>query len=154
MTFVTNKLSHGASSVYRGYFGVGVTEWRILSLLALENDIPAQRICHVIGFDKALVSRTVRILEGQKFVTVKSDENDNRRTVIALTAAGLDLHDRVIKVALERERLLLQDFSPGEVDTLVKFLNRMHARIDAVNEYVPTVSGSRSTENTRKRRGA
>ncbi len=137
MTFVTNKLSHGASQTYRHHFGVGVTEWRILSLLAIEKDIPAQRICHVIGFDKSLVSRTVKILEEQKYVKVLSDGQDSRRTVISLTPAGLAVHDRVIEAALEREKLLLQDFSSAEIDILLKFLHRMHRRIDAVNDFVP-----------------
>jgi DNA-binding MarR family transcriptional regulator len=140
MTFVTNKLSRGASVTYRSHFGVGVTEWRIMSLLAIETDIPAQRICQVIGFDKALVSRTVRLLEEQKYVTVTADDHDNRRTVIALTAAGLAVHDQVINAAFARERLLLQDFSEAEVATLLTFLHRMHRSIDAVNAFVPAAS--------------
>lgn len=137
LTFVSNKLSHGASTTYRRLFGVGVTEWRILSLLALEPSIPAQRICFVIGFDKALVSRTVRALEAQGYVTVRPDAKDSRRTVIALTARGLELHDRIIAVALERERLLLDGMSERDRKTLIRLLHDMHRRIDTVNAYRP-----------------
>ena len=59
ITFIANKLSRGATVVYQKRFGVNVTEWRILSLLAIEPEISAARICHVIGFDKGPVSRTL-----------------------------------------------------------------------------------------------
>ena len=137
LTFVSNKLSRGASAVYRNLFGIGITEWRILSLLALEPGIPAQRICHVIGFDKALVSRTIKTLQKDRYVVVRSDVSDSRRQTITLTPAGLELHDRVIKVSLEREKLLLLDFSEKEIDILLKLLHRMHSRVDTVNSYRP-----------------
>jgi len=137
LTFVSNKLSRGASAIYRNLFGIGITEWRILSLLALEPGIPAQRICHVIGFDKALVSRTIKTLQKDRYVVVRSDVSDSRRQTITLTPAGLELHDRVIKVSLEREKLLLLDFSEKEIDILLKLLHRMHSRVDTVNSYRP-----------------
>ena len=59
ITFIANKLSRSATVVYQKRFGVNVTEWRILSLLAIEPEISAARICHVIGFDKGPVSRTL-----------------------------------------------------------------------------------------------
>jgi DNA-binding MarR family transcriptional regulator len=148
LTFVSNKLSRGASTVYRRAFGIGVAEWRVISLLAIEPGIPAHRVCQVIGFDKALVSRTIQILENQKYVTVRSDGKDSRRRTVTLTAAGLDLHDRVIKVALEREKLLLQDFTAKEIDVLAKMLRRMHGHIELVNAYVPKTSKAEQPTKT------
>ena len=52
ITFIANKLSNSATGFYQRNFGVNVTEWRIMSLLAIEPGIPASRICSVIGFDK------------------------------------------------------------------------------------------------------
>ena len=63
ITFIANKLSRSATVVYQKRFGVNVTEWRILSLLAIEPEISAARICHVIGFDKGPVSRTLAGME-------------------------------------------------------------------------------------------
>jgi len=137
ITFVSNKLSAGASKTYRKLFGIGVTEWRIIALLALEPNISANRVCQVIGFDKALVSRSVQILADRGYVNIVPDETDARRKTLALTSLGHDLHDQVIKVALERERLLLDDFTLAERRMLVGFLRRMHARIADVNAYEP-----------------
>jgi len=76
ITFIANKLSRSATVVYQKRFGVNVTEWRILSLLAIEPEISAARICHVIGFDKGPVSRTLAAMEKRGLVAIKSGEVD------------------------------------------------------------------------------
>ena len=104
ITFIANKLSRSATVVYQKRFGVNVTEWRILSLLAIEPEISAARICHVIGFDKGPVSRTLAGMEERGLVSIRADRQDGRTHSISLTAKGLTTHDQVIAVALERER--------------------------------------------------
>ena len=73
ITFIANKLSRSATVVYQKRFGVNVTEWRILSLLAIEPEISAARICHVIGFDKGPVSRTLAGMEERGLVSIRAD---------------------------------------------------------------------------------
>jgi DNA-binding MarR family transcriptional regulator len=93
--------------LYQREFGVNVTEWRIMAQLAIEPGIPASRICQVIGFDKGPVSRSLAAMERKGILTIAVDPADARRRVIALSAEGRSLHDRIIAVALERERRLL-----------------------------------------------
>jgi hypothetical protein len=47
------------------------------------------------------------------------------------------MHARVIAVALEREKVLLPDLSPREMDTLVNLLQRLLEKVDAMNAYRP-----------------
>jgi DNA-binding MarR family transcriptional regulator len=140
LTFLANKLATGASSTYRKHFGVGVVEWRVIALLAVEDNITANRICQVIGLDKSAVSRSLQMLEASGRISGQVDSKDGRRYAVSLTPEGKALHDRVLKVALERERRLLSDFSPEEVDTLVNLLSRMQGTVGYVNEYDPPVS--------------
>ncbi len=137
LTFLANKLATGASLSYRKHFGIGVVEWRLIALLAVEDKITANRICQVIGLDKSAVSRSLQLLEAAGRISGEVDSKDARRYAVSLTAEGKALHDRVIKVALERERRLLSDFSAAEVDTLVKLLARMQAKVSHVNDYEP-----------------
>ena len=131
LLFVANKLASGASNTYRRLFGVGVTEWRILSLLANEPECSAQRISQFFDLDKALVSRTLQVLSKAQFVSIKVDAY--RRRSINLTRKGLALHNKIIKVALAREQRLLSDFSPAEIDTLAGFLGRLLIQVSALN---------------------
>ncbi|WP_081782062.1 MarR family winged helix-turn-helix transcriptional regulator [Pseudomonas sp. CHM02] len=138
LTFLANKLATGASSCYRKHFGIGVVEWRMLSMLAVENHITANRISQVIGLDKSAISRSLQALESSGYVSSQVDSRDARRNTVSLTESGHELHDQVLKVALERERRLLSDLSPEEIDTLINLLGRLHTKVNYVNEYDPS----------------
>lgn len=130
LTFVANKLSRSATATYQRRFGVNVTAWRIMSLLAIEPDIPARRICQVIGFDKGPVSRTLATMAARGLVSVRPDPKDRRSHIIALTSDGRAKHDQIIVVALERERRLLDCLDAHEQDTLIRLLAHIHANLD------------------------
>ena len=132
ITFIANKLSNTATAFYQRQFGVNVTEWRIMSLLAIEPGIPASRICHVIGFDKGPVSRTLAGLEKRGQVSIRTDPNDGRTHSISLTAKGRTTHDKVIVAAFERERRLLSCLSKEEREVLIDLLRRLHENLGAV----------------------
>ncbi|GGC47098.1 MarR family winged helix-turn-helix transcriptional regulator [Chelatococcus reniformis] len=132
LAFLANKLAKTATTTYQRRFKVNVTEWRILSLLAIEPAIPAARICHVIGFDKGPVSRTLAALQGKGLVDVTVDPGDARRRLISLTDAGTALHDRIILVALERERRLLSCLTAEQRNTLIHLLGALHDNLPAV----------------------
>jgi DNA-binding MarR family transcriptional regulator len=127
LTFLAGKQSNSASATYRPKFGVGITDWRIMALLATEPWISAGRMCDVIGLDKAAVSRSLRGMKSSGIVEVKRD--DQSRQLVALTRKGLNLHDRIVKISLEREQRLLGSFSVFERKMLVSFLSRMHAQV-------------------------
>jgi len=132
ITFIANKLSNSATALYQRKFGINVTEWRIMSLLAIEPGIPASRICHVIGFDKGPVSRTLAGLEKRGHVLIRTDPNDSRTHSISLTAKGRATHDKVIVAAFERERRLLSCLSRDEREVLIDLLRRLHENLGAV----------------------
>jgi DNA-binding MarR family transcriptional regulator len=132
VTFIANKLSRSATVLYQKRFAVNITEWRILALLAIEPAISAARICHVIGFDKGPVSRTLAAMEARGLVAIKVDREDGRTYAISLTAKGAATHDKVIAAALERERRLLSCLSKAERETLIALLRRVHGNLDAV----------------------
>ncbi|WFU72325.1 MULTISPECIES: MarR family transcriptional regulator [unclassified Bradyrhizobium] len=132
ITFIANKLSNSATAFYQRQFGVNVTEWRIMSLLAIEPGIPASRICHVIGFDKGPVSRTLAGLEKRGLVSIRTDPNDGRTHSISLTAKGRATHDKVIVAALERERRLLSCLDKDEREVLIGLVRRLHENLGAV----------------------
>ncbi|NLQ18284.1 winged helix-turn-helix transcriptional regulator [Marinomonas sp. M1K-6] len=139
VTFLANKLSTGASSLYRELFGIGIVEWRLISLLVVENGISANRMCQVIGLDKSGVSRSLKFLENEKYVYSSVDPEDARRFIIWMTNKGRALHDKVFEVAIAREKLLLEGFSKKEVDTLIKLLNRLNDSVSKVNSFRPNL---------------
>jgi DNA-binding MarR family transcriptional regulator len=134
ITFIANKLSRSASALYRKRFHVNITEWRILALLAIQPGIPAAHICHIIGFDKGPVSRTLSLMRGRGLVAIKSDPNDGRTRAISLTPKGRATHDEIIGIALERERRLLACLQHDEREQLIQLLVRVHSNLAAVTD--------------------
>ena len=132
ITFIANKLSNSATAFYQRNFGVNVTEWRIMSLLAIEPGIPASRICSVIGFDKGPVSRTLALMKDRGLIAIRNDPQDGRSHSISLTAKGRATHDKVIVAALERERRLLACLDKNEQEMLIALLRRIQDNLDAV----------------------
>ncbi|TFZ07466.1 MarR family transcriptional regulator [Ramlibacter henchirensis] len=150
-TVLANKLATGASRLYLKRFGIGIIEWRIMAMLAIEPGIPPARITQVIGLDKGAVSRESRRLEEKGYLAVEDDEHNARRKKLSLTPLGYELHDQVIQVALERERRLLSDLSEDEVDVLVDLLARTTAKIPYVNEYDPGSTAAVKTSIRQRR---
>ncbi|MCK0745205.1 MarR family winged helix-turn-helix transcriptional regulator [Chromohalobacter nigrandesensis] len=138
ITFVSNKLSAGASSVYRKNFNLGVTDWRIIAMLAVEPNITASRVAQVIGLNKAAVSRSLKSLRDRSLVSVVYDNKNERRKLVALTQEGLKTHDDVMSVALARESLLLEPLTDDEVDVFIGILQKLHKQVDVVNAMDPS----------------
>lgn len=139
ITFLANKLSSGASAVYRKQFGIGIVEWRILALLKIEHNISANRICQVIGLDKAAISRALKSLNAKQYLSFIKDENDARSSLINLTDKGIALHNSVYEVAIAREAILLEDLNSDEVETLLGLLRKLNAQVAKVNDYDPNL---------------
>ncbi|WNJ89773.1 MarR family winged helix-turn-helix transcriptional regulator [Bosea sp. 685] len=141
LTAISNTWSRSSSRLYIERFGVGVTEWRVISQLAIEPAIAAQRICEVIGLDKGAVSRSVATLVAARHVTERPDDRDARRQVLELTTSGYALHDALIALATTREDLLLGDFTAEEKAQLTGFLHRLHARLPLLRDFRPERDG-------------
>lgn len=131
-TWIANKLSGGASQAYLAAFDVGIETWRLLVLLAIEPSLSAQRICKVIGMDKASVSRAFKSMQARGLITMALDAQDGRLRVATITPAGRELHDKILAIALERERALMTVLSPEERDVLLGLLRRLHDNLPAV----------------------
>lgn len=131
---ISNRWSNESSSLYRKRFRIGMSEWRLMALLASEPWSQAARVDQVIGMDKSAVSRTLRSLERRGLAVTRPNRTDPRRREMALTEKGQGLHGQIAKVALARADQLLADFTAEEVDQLFLFLNRLEGNLDGMVE--------------------
>jgi DNA-binding MarR family transcriptional regulator len=134
---ISNILSIGGSRLYRRAYNIGLTEWRLIWILARAPRITAQRASQIIGLDKAAVSRALAALERRGLVRVEPDPADSRQRIIELSETGMELHGRIMIVAKERERRLLAPLTKEEVRVLTGLLRRMHANAVNVNAFDP-----------------
>ena len=129
LAFIDNKLSAHAAKLYKDQFNTTLTEFRILTMLAVEPNINAQRIIELIGLDKAGVSRTIKQLHEKALLTVTPDPQDLRSNTLQLTASGQALYDEVLIAAQEREQKLLAEFNHMEIENLIYLMNKLHTGV-------------------------
>ncbi len=134
---ISNILSIGGSRLYRRAYDIGLTEWRLMWVLAIAPRITAQRASQIMGLDKAAVSRALAALERRGLVRAVPDPSDSRQRIIELSEAGSELHGRIMIIAKERERRLLAPFTKEEIRVLAGLLRRMHGNAVNVNAFDP-----------------
>jgi DNA-binding MarR family transcriptional regulator len=136
LTSVNNALSRGASQLYLKRFGVGIVEWRVLSMLALEPGIPASRACEIVALDKGATSRALNRLHEQGYLVYEAQEGDPRKKLWWLNEKGYRLHDDILSVALERERQLIRDVDPDDLEAFLRVMRLMRRNVDRLRSDV------------------
>ena len=134
---ITNKWSRSASRLYLTDFGVGINEWRVMTLFAIEPGTTAQRACSILGIDKAAATRSVGHLESLGLVELTANPNDGRSFLIQLTQKGWRVHDAILEIALAREALLLKGLSSAERRTLISLLDRVRSNLSLLDTDMP-----------------
>lgn len=137
LTAITSGLSSGPARRHLKGFGLGIIEWRMVAALAASTDMTASEICQTIGLDKAAASRSLRVLERLKFVSGADDPKDQRTRRFRLKNAGLRFHDQIFPIALERERLMLQQLSSKDIRVLINLLHKIRDQMPGVKTYNP-----------------
>ena len=132
---LANGLSRSASRVYLAKFDIGIIEWRILSILSIESNVTSVHICQSIGLDRAAASRSLRVLEDKGLVTVAKDKIDNRKRLIEITSKGKSLHDKVLEIALKREKILVKNLPKSQLKQLRETLKALSENAIEVYKY-------------------
>lgn len=132
LAWLSNKLARSASHIYRKQYGLGIVEWRILSYLAVYEIGTGADVSHLVGIDKAAVSRAAVFLQEKNFI--KARQGFGRRLEFLLTPKGRALHDRIIHLALAREKALLTGLSKKDVDMLIGYLHILLKNLSTVDD--------------------
>lgn len=77
--------------------------------------------------DKALVSRTLRLLEERRLVALAAQGNTPRKKIlVSITPEGRALHDRVIPIARRNQAAALRVLTPEERRVMYGALHKLH----------------------------
>lgn len=129
---VNNALSRGASGLYRSAFGIGIVDWRVIGTLAIEPGATAGRICEVIALDKGATSRSLQFLSERGYLTHVATGKDSRKRRWWLNDSGYALHGAVLNLALERERRLVRNVAPPDLEVFLRVMRIMRANLDTI----------------------
>lgn len=110
--------------------GLTLPEYRVLVVLQSHGEGGVAGLQRAMLIDKAWISRTLASLSTKKFVSVKPDPNDARRTLFYLTSKGERAASDLIARAIERQKRILRDFSAKEVQQFLSYLERVQSNVE------------------------
>ena len=126
---VANLLRRGAALHYRRVLGLPRVEWAIIANLGRRPPLGLNELCDFLALEKAQVSRSVTSLVGRALVTRTPNPRSSREVLIALTEAGLRVHDEIVRSGTARNRAMLAALTPAEAAMLDATLDRLAARL-------------------------
>lgn len=130
---LTNALRRELTTSYTEPHGLSVSEWRLLSLICHAGTIPFGTLVVQSTSDKALVSRTVRLLQDRKLIDVHPEEPGSKRKIVcAITPKGRALHERVIPKARATQAQAIRALSNSQRAALFEAVAVLQHYIDQV----------------------
>lgn len=98
--------------------GLSVSEWRVLATLAGNDPMSNGRLAQVIVTKPSTVTRILDRMEADGWVQREACREDRRVTLVAITPAGDKKVSRLITLALEHERRVLEPFGLERAEAL------------------------------------
>jgi len=129
LSILSNTVSQAIADDYQQRYDLGVTEWRVMAVLARFDGLSAREVAERTAMDKVAVSRALSRLVASGRVSRSIHSNDKRRSVLGLTAAGWLIHDDVAPMARARERQVLARLDAEERAWLERILNKLDGRV-------------------------
>ena len=125
LSVLSNRISGAIAREYSQRFALTVTEWRVMAVLGRYPGLSANQVAQRTAMDKVAVSRALARLVAAGRVRRTTHAGDKRRSVLALTAAGWKIHDKVAPMARARERAVLARLDEEERRWLAGILDKL-----------------------------
>jgi DNA-binding MarR family transcriptional regulator len=126
------RISQHAQRANARPLGLDMCEWRAIQILGRDGALTINGVADRIAMDRGGTSRAITRLEKRGLVRRVPDGQDRRRSPVALTEDGLDVHNRVVRFALAREERLTQSLSAEERRLLASLLDRLESEAQAM----------------------
>lgn len=134
MSVTTNAVADLIAGEYRSTYGLKIPEWRVMAVLGDSGARTQRELVHATRMDKVAVNRACKVLEDRNLVQRSPNARDGRSHHLELTAAGKDMHGKIMPHALEMEQRLLAPLSEAERKQFVSLLARIGASAEALEE--------------------
>ena len=125
ISVLSNRISGNIARLYGDRYGLAITEWRVMAILARTPGLSASEVSDHTAMDKVAVSRAVARLLERGFIQREIHGDDRRRSVLELLPAGFAVYEVVVPMVLESERRLLGALTEEERTALDRLITRL-----------------------------
>ncbi|WP_291138396.1 MarR family winged helix-turn-helix transcriptional regulator [Hydrogenophaga sp.] len=105
--------------------GLGSLEWRVLAVLSGDSPLSVGALAQEVLSQQPTVTKLLQRLLAQGWVAMQADPADQRRTLVAITAAGQRKVAPLMRRAREHEAQVLGALSAAEVQRLKRQLREL-----------------------------
>jgi DNA-binding MarR family transcriptional regulator len=105
--------------------GLSSIEWRVLATLHDGDPLTVSQLAHEVLSKQPTVTKLVQRMAEQGWVQLQADANDQRRTLVAATAAGKRLARPLVEEARQHETRMLRSLGATEKMALRKLLEKL-----------------------------
>jgi DNA-binding MarR family transcriptional regulator len=126
LSILSNKVSGIIAETYKNKFALSVIEWRIMAVLGEYPEISADEVSAKTQIEKSILSRAIGRLLQRNLIQRETDENDRRRSILALTKTGLSVYDDIVPISYEYAQLLLECFDEQEREAFSQLIDRLY----------------------------
>ncbi|AMN45990.1 hypothetical protein ACG33_02455 [Steroidobacter denitrificans] len=134
LSVLSSLISRRIADVCEREFGLSISQWRIMAVLACYPDLSAGEVAERSAMDKVAVSRGVNTLLASRRLMRSYDKEDRRRSMLRLSPIGHAVYKRIAPMALNYEQSLLDSLSPADRRTFGRL-------IDVLTECAKTSAG-------------
>jgi len=138
LSVLSNRISADIAQLYESRYGLAIPEWRVIAVLAKRPGLSATEVAQRTAMDKVAVSRAVSSLLDADRIQRAMDDDDRRKSVLRLTAAGTAVYADIAPQALAYEQRLLGSLRGDEREALDRLLARMEQLIAAADRVALT----------------
>lgn len=125
LSVLSNAVSQRIADLYDREFGLSIWQWRVMAVTADTPGISATEIGQRTQMDKVAVSRAVAGLMEVGYLERRPSTEDARRSLLFLTAAGLDIYELIVPLALSEEARLVSTLSEKEQAELARLMAKL-----------------------------
>lgn len=126
------RLNAQAARILSNSADISLSQWRILVMVDVDNEISATEIVRRTKMDKAMVSRAIKGLSEAGLVQVIVSKEDQRLHKVRMTDQGRARFERALPAMLERQDRLVEGLDAEEQDQLFSILAKLEDAISAM----------------------
>jgi DNA-binding MarR family transcriptional regulator len=114
-----------------------LTQCKALAVLALCKGVSQQRLAEISGVDPARLVRILDRLEAVGWADRRSDPQDRRAHVLAITESAKPVVERVWEIVQDTNTEALKGVTSDELQLLMDVLERIHAKFLPLEALAP-----------------
>ncbi len=133
-------LRRSGTLAHRREFGLSGIEWRIMVQVGEHAPLSLNDLAELLSLDRGQLSRAVKAMVARGLLDRKRKPG-GPAIVITHTAEGGALYDRMLALLIERNKFLMGDIPPEEVEHIVRRLDEIHGRATTLLEIERSYGG-------------